>query len=45
MEDLYPSRGLEEKIIIPDEIHKLGVIRINGCIDGFINEFYTNLSS
>ncbi len=41
----FKALGLEEKIIIPDEIHQLGVIRINGCIDGFINEFYTNLTA
>ncbi len=40
----FKALGLEEKIVIPDEIHQMGIIRIHGYIDGFMDEFYTNLT-
>jgi hypothetical protein len=39
----YEAMGLEDGISIPSELDRLGVVKLQGTIDGFLDEFYTNL--
>lgn len=39
----YKAMGLDDKVIIPTELDRLGVVKMEGTIDGFLDEFYTNL--
>lgn len=40
----YVAMGIEEPVVIPNELDRLGVVKIEGTVDGFIDEFYSNLS-
>ncbi|WP_258542575.1 translocation/assembly module TamB domain-containing protein [Parvicella tangerina] len=39
----YQAMGLEEGLEIPNQLDRLGVVKLAGTIDGFLDEFYTNL--
>ncbi len=39
----YIAMGLEEDPEIPKQLDRLGLVQISGTIDGFLDEFYTNL--
>lgn len=40
----YKALGLAEPIEVPQEIKKLGIIKVNGTLDGYISEFYSNIN-
>lgn len=40
----YKAMGLEDDLVIPTQLDRLGVVKLEGTIDGFLDEFYTNLS-
>lgn len=39
----YEAMGLADDITIPKEMNQLGVIKLSGTLDGFLDEFYTDL--
>lgn len=40
----YEAMGLEDGLAIPTELDRLGIVKVQGTIDGFLDEFYTNLT-
>lgn len=39
----YKAMGLEDGLTIPHELDQLGIIKLTGTLDGFLDEFYSNL--
>ncbi len=40
----YKALGLTEKILVPQEVKKLGIVKVKGTLDGYISEFYSNIN-
>lgn len=40
----YKALGLTEPLAIPEELKKLGIVKVKGTLDGYISEFYSNIN-
>lgn len=40
----YKALGLSEPIVIPQEVKKLGIVKVTGTLDGYLSEFYSNVN-